>query len=114
MVPSIFKLTAVDAYVKRCTDIVCDNRYSNSSMPAGDLDSFVASPQLQDAYQECGKHGISTEHVNAQFIDVATSECARLGKLTPPISLETNITKFSDHYNIRGGSLPLCCRWCLV
>ncbi|KAI4206596.1 MAG: hypothetical protein LQ349_009919, partial [Xanthoria aureola] len=99
--PSVFKFNPGDASVKRYTTILCDSRYC--STPAVDLDSFVASPQLQGAYLECYKHGISVEDIHAQCIDVATSECSRLEKMTPPISdiLKTNLTKFSD------GILPL-------
>ena len=94
--PSVFKVTQVGSLVKKLTDIVCDGRYC--STPAETLDSFVASPQLQGAYQECLKLGHSLEDITSQFNFAATSECGRLDKMTPPISdiLKTSITKFSD------------------
>ena len=105
-VPTVFKLTNLNAVAqKQYTDTLCDSRYC--STPAVDLDSFVASPQIQSAFQECCKLGIRLEDVHWQFTAIADSECKRLERLPLPISdiLKTSVTKFSDGIlpNAQGG-----------
>ena len=75
--PETFALTCDDTSRVQYSKFLCVNRYC--STPTVDLESFIRSSDLQEAWQQCRAAGYGLEEVNEVFVSFADSDCKRLG-----------------------------------